>query len=321
MFVILSSALLVGVPITGCARPDDSGTVSSDQPQIDESSLVNSLGMRLVRIPAGGFLMGSPEDEPGRLANEGPRRRVTIGNPFFIGAHEVTVGQFAAFVRDSGHVTDAERDEEGGFGIDLSTAKIRQIPGIDWRNPGFPGFRQGDDHPVLLISWNDAEMFCRWLGQRENRTYRLPTEAEWEYAARGGRDSAFWSGDGPEALVGVANIADRRLRGALPAADWAETWDDGYSFTAPVGSYSANPFGLYDMHGNVWEWIADWQGDEYYTVGPAVDPQGPDTGSFRAIRGGGWFNPAAQNRAAQRIYFAPSFRYCLLSGFRVVMEE
>jgi formylglycine-generating enzyme required for sulfatase activity len=303
--MILSVALLGLAPVSGCRRNDH----------------VNSLGMRLVPIPAGTFFMGSPEGESGRLPNEGPRRRVTIGRPFFIGAHEVTVGQFAAFVEDSGHVTDAERDGEGGFGIDFTTGKVRQMPGIDWRNPGFPGFSQGADHPVLLISWNDAEAFCRWLGRRENRVYRLPTEAEWEYAARGGRDSAFWSGDAPGSLAEVANIADRHLREAVPAVEWAEPWDDGHAFTAPVGSYRANPFGLYDMHGNVWEWIADWHDDDSYASGPAVDPQGPESGSFRAIRGGGWFNPAAQNRAAQRIYFAPSFRYCLLSGFRVLMES
>jgi formylglycine-generating enzyme required for sulfatase activity len=319
-FTRLFIALFLVVSLSGCELPERAGTEPPLPARTHGKTLVNSLDMLMVLIPAGEFDMGSPEDEPGRLANEGPRRRVTIGTPFYIGAHEVTVGQFAAFVADAGYVTDAERDAEGGFGIDFRTGKVRQMPGIAWRNPGFPEFRQGEDHPVLLISWNDAEAFCRWLTQRENRIYRLPTEAEWEYAARGGRDSAFWSGSDPASLAAAANVADQRLRDAVPAADWAETWDDGHAFTAPVGSYPPNPFGLHDMHGNVWEWVADWHSDGYYTAGAATDPRGPESGSFRAIRGGGWFNPAAQNRAAQRIYFAPSFRYCLLSGFRVVMQ-
>ena len=106
----------------------------------------------------------------------------------------------------------------------------------------------------------------------------------------------------------------------MPAAHWAERWNDGHAFTAPAGSYGANPFGLQDMHGNMWEWCLDWFEDGYYARAPAVDPPGPQSGGFRSIRGGGWFNASAQNRAAQRVYFDPNFRYCLLSGFRVLLE-
>jgi len=278
----------------------------------------NGVGMEFARIPAGSFWMGSPAREPGRLPNEGPLREVRITRPFLMGVHEVTVGQFRAFVEATGYRTEAERDAAGGFGIDFETGEVVQDPGVTWRAPGFPGLDQTDEHPVVLVSWQDAEAFCRWLSESEGRRYRLPTEAEWEYAARGGRSEAWWTGSEPERLATAANLADAALRRAMPAVAQSETWDDGYAFTAPVGRFAPNPFGLHDVHGNVWEWCLDWYGD--YDAGETLDPRGPVAGRFRTIRGGGWLNPALQNRSAQRVYFAPTFRYCLLSGFRVLLE-
>jgi sulfatase modifying factor 1 len=285
------------------------------------AATVNSVGMTMVPIPAGSFWRGSEDPEPGRMPNEGPRRLVKITRPFRLSAHETTVRQFAVFVGETGYRTEAERDVGGGFGIDFRNGRVVQMPGLTWRDPGFPGFRQTPDHPVLLVSWRDAEAFCRWLSDREGRVYRLPTEAEWEHAARGGADTAYWSGDLPESLKGVANVADASLRDEVPAVHYAVPWRDGHPFTAPVGSFAPNPFGLYDVHGNVWEWTRDWYGADAYAHGPGVDPQGPGAGAFRTIRGGGWFNDAARNRSAQRIYFSPAFRYCQLSGFRVLLEE
>ncbi len=280
----------------------------------------NSIGMTLVRIPAGEFQMGSPLDERGRKPNEGPQHHVRITRAFEMGAHEVTVGQFGAFVEATGYRTEAERDVAGGFGIDFETAEVVQDPHTSWRDPGFPGFTQGPGHPVLMVSWSDAEAFCRWLSAREGREYRLPTEAEWEYAARAGAETAFVSGSDEADLLAAANVADRSLRERVKAARSTTRGSDGYAFTAPVGRFRPNAFGLYDTAGNVWEWCNDWHADHYYAKSPVDDPRGPPTGSFRAIRGGGWWNPAAQARVAQRIYFKPSFRYCLLSGFRVVRE-
>lgn len=305
------TAILLATMVWGC------GSVSAVQ---SERLATNSIGMEFSYIPAGEFLRGSPEDETHRLANEGPRRTVRISRGFEMARHETTVGQFRRFVEETGYLTEAERDVEGGFGINFESGKVQRQSGIVWTAPGFPDFEQDDAHPVLLTSWADAEAFCRWLSEKEGRTYRLPTEAEWEYAARGGTDSAFWTGDDPRALRTAGNTADASLAKRVPAARQAEAWNDGHAFTAPVGSYAPNPYGLFDMHGNVWEWVADWQQDDYYAEAPEVDPQGPSDGRFRAIRGGGWFNSAAQNRSAQRIYFEPTFRYCLLSGFRVVRE-
>ena len=288
--------------------------------QVAPRSISNSIGMRLALIPAGEYLMGSPPTELGRLANEGPVHQVRISKPFYLGVYEVSVGDFKRFVEASGYVTEAERDTAGGFGIDFQTGAVRQQSKLNWRSPGFPNFHQTDRHPVILISWKDAEAFCRWLSARERKTYRLPTEAEWEYAARAGSRTAYWTGDSKETLRGAANIGDASLRRAMPAAKWTADWDDGFPFTAPAGSYRPNAFGLYDMIGNAWEWCSDRHDPAYYRSSPSVDPRGPEAGAFHSIRGGGWFNDAAQGRSAQRIYFRATFRYCLLSGFRVVMQ-
>jgi len=280
----------------------------------------NSLGMELRLVPAGTFEMGSASDEPGRLVNEGPPHRVRITRPFYLGATEVTIAQYRTFVEATAYETDAERDTDGGFGIDFETAEVRQDTDVTWRAPGFPGFRPGPDHPIVLLSWQDAEAFCRWLGEKEARVYRLPTEAEWEFAARAGSSTPYSFGSDAAQLRRHANLADASLRAAVPAATWAQAWDDGFPFLAPVARFEPNAWGLYDMHGNVWEWCTDWYAKDYYARTPAEDPPGPPTGAFRSIRGGGWFNGAKQNRSAQRVYFDPRFRYCLLSGFRVLME-
>jgi formylglycine-generating enzyme required for sulfatase activity len=281
----------------------------------------NSVGMALVAIPAGEFTMGSPEGESGRQANEGPARHIRITRAFDLGQTEVTNAQFRAFVEATGYRTDAERDVEGGFGIDFQTGRVEQQRGIDWRHPGFPGFAIRDDHPVLLVSWQDAEAFCAWLSKKEGVRYRLPTEAEWEYAARAGSTSRFSFGDDPRGLRDHANVADASLRAAMPAATRAAPWTDEAPFLAPVASYRPNAFGLHDMHGNVWEWCADGFAPGSYARGRGDDPWGPANGTFRAIRGGGWWNPPDQQRSAQRPYFNPTFRYCLLSGFRVLRER
>lgn len=299
-----------------------------------DGGLVNSIGMELRLVRGGRFRMGSDPGDPGHRANEGPAHEVVVPRDFLIASTETTVGQFRRFVTETGHVTEAERDAAGGFGMDWTTGRVVQAVGIDFRDPGFPGFVPGDAHPAVLLSWSDAEAFCRWLSDREGATYRLPTEAEWELAARGGTAGPWWFGDEP---AGRANVADRSLAEAVPAMPDAEAWDDGFPFLSPVGRFPANPLGLHDVHGNVWEWCLDPHDDAAYakraaiaeeTGGAWIDDPRTAAGSlaadedpgFRAIRGGGWMNGADFTRAAQRVYFRPTFRYCLLSGFRVVRE-
>src|SRR5262249_10568751 len=161
-----------------------------------------SLGMNLLLIPRGKFLMGSPKGEEDRLDEE-LQHEVEITQPFYLGKHEVTVGQFKAFVKDTNYVTEAEKDGKGGRAFDGK--EFVQKPEFTWKN--LP-FAQSDDHPVVVVSWNAAVAFCAWLSKKDGKTYRLPTEAEWEYACRGGMKTRFSTGDQEDDLKAVANIAD-----------------------------------------------------------------------------------------------------------------
>lgn len=300
----------------------------------------NSLGMKLVRVPAGEFMMGSAESpaalaqafpgyEPERftqLHDEAPVHRVRISRSFYMGQHEVTVGQFRRFLAASGYVPQSMADKTGGFGYSAAHVAARQPdqdafagrdPKYSWQNPGFP---QGDNEPVVNVSWHDAQALATWLSQTEQRTYRLPTEAEWEYACRAGTTTRYSSGDDPATLARVANVFDAAARPHWPL--WARralTANDGFAFTAPVGSFAPNAFGLHDMQGNVWEWTADWHDDDYYAHSPTVDPQGPQDGTVRVRRGGSWHTWAFYARCSYRNWNAASTRYTLV-GIRLVMQ-
>jgi formylglycine-generating enzyme required for sulfatase activity len=173
---------------------------------------------------------------------------------------------------------------------------------------------------VVNVSWNDAVKFCEWLSQKEKRTYRLPTEAEWEYACRAGTSTRYWSGDDDASLKGVANVADESLKAKLAAnAPRCEGWDDGQPFTAPVGSFKPNRWGLYDMHGNVRQWCADWYDSSYYRSSPRQGPKGPAAGTRRVWRGGSWLTDARLCRSAYRFGDEPTFRHASF-GFRVALD-
>jgi formylglycine-generating enzyme required for sulfatase activity len=260
-------------------------------------TVVNSLGMKLVLVPAGTFPMGSPEPDPDARSNEKPAHRVTITRPFYLGAHEVTVGQFRAFVESTGYRTDAERDGLGGAVTHPERKRIEYGPQFNWRHPGHPK-EQADDEPVVQVSWNDAVSFCRWLLETEGRPYRLPTEAEWEYACRAGTTTRWSSGDSLTQLEAFA---------------WTPNSDS--PTTHRVGTKAANPFGLFDMHGNVWEWCRDVDGP--YRDDPQTDPEGPATGPERVLRGGAWDRKnVRRTKSAYRISEAPSARSNTY-GFRV----
>jgi len=272
-----------------------------------------SIGLELIHIPAGEFTMGSPISEQGRRPDE-PQRQVRISRDYYVGRTEVTRGQFRRFVEATGYKTDPERGIRGGYGVDPdSFALLGPDKKFHWRNTGF---EQTDDHPVVNVSWNDAVAFCRWLGETEKATFRLPTEAEWEYACRAGSKTAFASGDDPRRLVEYANIVDARAREKYPDRIAVQA-SDGFVFTAPVASFKPNAWGLYDMHGNVWEWTNDW-----FAAPPAtdtVDPRGPAAGKDKVIRGGDWYHDWSFARSAQRFPIFPGLcrRH---AGFRVVRE-
>ncbi len=277
-----------------------------------EKVFTNSIGMKFVLIPAGEFMMGSPASEEERFDDE-TQHQVRITKPFYLGMYEVTVSEFRRFVDDTDYKTEAEKDGEGGYGWNDAEGELDSGPEYTWRNLGFA---QADNHPVVNVSWNDAVAFCAWLSKNEGRAYRLPTEAEWEYACRAGTTTRFYHGDGTEDLAAVGNVADASLKQRLPTADFAITSNDGYVFTSPVGSFRPNDLGLYDMHGNVWEWCQDWYDEEYYGKSPMNDPPGPTTASGRVFRGGCWNRYARYCRSAFRYGSVPEGRDNDL-GFRV----
>ena len=173
---------------------------------------------------------------------------------------------------------------------------------------------------MVNISWADAVAFCKWLSDQDGKTYRLPTEAEWEYACRAGTTTAYFFGNDPEDLAKYAKVADATLKAKLP--NWGFPTikaSESYVFTAPVGSFRPNPFGLYDMLGNVYQWCSDWYGGDYYKNSPPADPQGGAADSEGAYRGGGWGSPPELCRCANRGSVVPAGRPCDI-GFRVVGE-
>lgn len=224
----------------------------------------NSLGMEFALMRAGTFRMGSTNGD----SDEKPVHEVTISQPFYLSKYEVTQGQW------------------------------EKVTGT---NPS--RFTGDSTRPVERVSWEDVQQFIEKLNARERETgvtYRLPTEAEWEYAARAGTTMAYSFGDDASQLGAYA---------------WYN--ENSSQTTHPVGQKQPNPWGLYDMHGNVWEWVHDWY--DTYSAEAVTDPQGPDTGSARVVRGGGWFNDAGGCRSAYRLNAGPGFRYVYL-GFRLLRQ-
>jgi formylglycine-generating enzyme required for sulfatase activity len=269
--------------------------------------LTNSIGMPLALIPAGHFDMGTRDsieelmrlfpDAPASarewFSREHPVHRVGLTRPYYLGKSPVTVGQFDVFVRATGYLTEAE---SSGGAYCWTGNEMERDPKTNWRSPGFA---QGDDHPVVCVSWNDATAFCKWLSEKEGNTYRLPTEAQWEYASRAGT-ATLWSFGNDQSRLG----------------EYA--WFNGNSSkgTHSVGEKKPNAWGLYDMYGNVWEWCGDWLAEDYYRNSPSENPPGAATGSSRVDRGGCWDDPACRCRSAGRGRGRPVSRSIYL-GFRV----
>lgn len=260
------------------------------------------------------------------LVDEAPAHKVRITRPFFLGQHEVTVGQFRNFIETSGYRPESEADGTGGYGYNREYDPAKsdrgdnfegRDPKYSWRNPGFP---QGDNHPVLNVTWNDAAALANWLSTREGVKYRLPTEAEWEYACRAGTKTRYYNGDDPQLLTKIANTFD--IEAAENWPDWkpqATNGHDGYAFTSPVGSFAPNALGLFDMVGNAWEWVADWYDENYYAKSPTQNPTGPEDGNVRVRRGGSWHTWPLYTRCSYRNWNSPQTRYTLV-GIRLLRE-
>ena len=319
-------------------------TISPSILAVDQGALPtaieNSLGMKFILVPAGEFLMGNdeppdvlskayPQYERRRvqeLGDEAPVHRVRITQAFYLGQFEVSVGQFRKFIEASGYIPESVADGTGAYGYNTDYDSTKSISGdafegrdpkYSWRNPGFV---QGDNHPVLNVTWNDAVALAKWLSEKEGVKYRLPTEAEWEYACRAGTRTRYTSGDNPESLLTVANVFDSDAKEYwLRWAQFALSGHDSFAFTSPVGSFAPNAWGLYDMHGNVWEWVSDWYGDDYYARSPIDDPQGPSDGIVRVRRGGSWHTWALYARSSYRNWISPNSRYALV-GMRLLRE-
>jgi sulfatase modifying factor 1 len=326
----LTSRSLANLLLLVAAAP----LAADEQAKRDPSNVVvqNSIGMPLVRIPAGEFLMGGQEPEEtlraafpemnrraGYFADEYPQHHVRISRGFLMGQFEVTVGQFRQFADAAGYRTEAERDGTGAWGYEPQSGKcVGRRPEFTWRNPGFV---QSDDHPVIDVTWNDAVAFCNWLSRKEGKRYRLPTEAEWEYACRAGTNVRFYHGDDPHELHRYAYLVNVAGKDKFAnVQDQVHVLKAGESLTAKVGSKRANAWGLFDMLGNVWEWTNDWHSDDYYSWSSAVDPPGPGTGYSRIRRGGAWNSFPMYTRAGFRNIDDPASR-CINIGFRVVCDE
>ena len=258
----------------------------------------NSVGMKLRLIPPGEFTMGNADENPFAAPEDKPQHRVRLTKPFYLGTHEVTVGHFREFVTATKTKTFAETDPQGAQVADVTG--YHKVPGTNWRTPGFP---QTDDHPVTCVTWAEATAFCDWLSKKEGRAYRLPTDAEWEYACRGGTTMAYYYG--PKADPKMAAV---------------QRWEEEKK-TLPVGSFPTNPFGLNDMLGNVYEWCLD--GRRKYTSETVTDPLGP-TGPAddRVRRGGAWSSGLDQKAGAQsggRSFGPPGTDAAQTIGFRIAL--
>lgn len=246
----------------------------------------------MVNIPIGNFLMGSENGEDGRP--EGPIHEVGITRPFALAETETTVAEFRAFV----DATAYQPERECRTLISGSWANSRNF---DWTNPGVT-IAYSEDRPVVCVSWHDAVAYTNWLSEISGFKYRLPSESEWEYAARGGSDGVYFWGDDPADGCHYANLYDQSAAPSMTFSWPAATCSDGHETLAPVGERAANPFGLYDILGNVWEWTADCYIAPYPARG---DPQQPVSGpgdmcERRSVRGGSWITRPDRQRLTFR---------------------
>ncbi len=291
--------------------------------------IVGRDGAQMFLVPAGRFMMGSTKEQVAHAIehcinvlyldlmtcvplyeDELPRHRVSM-SAYYLDVHEVTNRLFERFVAETGHRTTAEL--AGWAKAWIQGRGLVEIKGADWRHPEGQKtsiLPERLTHPVVSVSWDDAVAYCAWAGKR------LPTEAEWEYAARAGTETLFWWGDDPPKERKIGNIADESAKHLV--GEYVAGYHDGHARTAPIGSYEPNPWGFHGMIGNVAEWTADWYGGRYI-VEDEHDPKGPATGKYRVIRGGSWGNGPLRARSGNRDWDTPTYRHDTI-GFRCAMD-
>ena len=294
-YVLLVEPLLAAKAEERKRLPERVGTAFRDCPGCPE----------MVVVPAGSFRMGSPRSEAGRYDFEGPVRQVTIAKPLAVGVKEVTRGEYMRFVRATGH-------SAGDSCVTFEDGEWKDRGGRNWEDPGYG---QTDGHPVVCVYWEDAKAYVGWLSRETGEEYRLLSEAEWEYVARGGSGTArYWGEDGQ---CRYANGGDRALKGRYSDWEWeVASCNDGHVHTAPVGSFAPNGFGLYDVSGNVWEWVEDCWNESY--AGAPSDGRAWESGNCgrRVLRGGSWVVVPRALRSALRVRISTGIRFSY-DGFRV----
>ena len=272
-------------PVAPPAPPPKPRITESDEPFRDCPTCPE-----MVVVPAGSYRMGSPPEETGRDPREGPVHEVTFSTPFAIGVYEVTVAEFGTFVDETGYSagTTCHTSEQGEY---------QERVGRGWRNPGIA---QDGGHPVACVSWDDARAFVAWLSRETGEAYRLPSEAEWEYAARAGTTAARYWGETAAEQCRYANGADRSLRDYWDDDEPTALCRDGHAKTAPVGSFAPNAWGLHDMLGNVHEWTSDCWNSNYMGAPTEGSTRQHGDCTRRVLRGGSWDSEPSQLRVADR---------------------
>ena len=271
-----------------------------------------------VVVLAGSFMMGSLAVEDGRKDNEGPRHRVMFRRGFAMGRTEVTVKDFRMFVRQTRYRTDAGKQGHSTI-YNHHSGRLARRDDVNWEM-NYEGKKAEDNEPVVHVSWNDAMAYVQWLARGTGKSYRLPTEAEFEYALRGGQTNRYWWGDGEppktvENLTGEHDVS----RGRRQWSTYFKGYKDGYWGPAPVASFETNPFGLHDMAGNIGEWVRDCWHDTYVRA-PVDGTAWLNPGcKLRTIRGGYWASSPDQVRSAFRLSAQPDRRDARI-GFRIARD-
>lgn len=345
LHVVIGNALWLAMSMSGSAfaattqiepmvKPDLAPSYAAGA-RFNEVLKSGGVGPEMVVVPGGKFMMGSPSSEEGRYPDESPQHAVQFDKVFALGQTEVTVAQFRAFVEATGYITTAEK-LQGSMFRDPESGHWQMRDGLNWRvdQSGNPS---KDDYPVVHVSWDDAQAYVKWLGAETGQSYRLPSEAELEYANRAGTATAYWWGDSvPKQKVGnLRGEGDLVLMAAMIRKPTHEELDyigkegytpetfygynDGFGTLAPVGSFAANPFGLKDTTGNVWEWTQDCYHDSY--EGAPQDGTARRDGACgqRVLRGGSWYCFPRHARSANRWSERPFFRNMYV-GFRVARD-